>query len=669
LAEEKKITKSMLIIKSDANSLRGVEQFLKNRDWHLISTHQMKDAILNLVKHKPSFVLVTVDHPHPKMRKLPKIISSAFPSCVMVYAEKATTASFKLLMDSGIEYKINPPVTGPAIERAVNKFIRDQEQAQRQQAETAANDPAAKNNFEFQVEVKSGGEKQSGIMSIKGEGGAPGSIGMNGDASGASSGDAAAAAEQNSLAMSLLAQLGGDDGDASGASGGSAPGFNPLGSQTNKNSEGGIINFQTANQEKAASGNASQIALETGTLRNGQNAKAPGEFTLDPEKMTPEELAEAKKKKRSSGGGPFGESFDEDSSGEAGSLGALGGRKKSKTGQPDDQVNGAGEDVLIGNARNKKSGAAGAFTPTGTPNDLYVPPNSAGEPGELGSPKSSLKSVPAKIVGRNDEDPNNPKNLTKADSLRVRRNGFFSEESLLVKGVNQSLDDSVVKGSGEVQANLEDNSHLACIIVESTKFSGYLVAALGKDKKLDQNFVELVKLRLIKFLQENGEPIENEANLQLKVRRVDFEGWALEYAQFLRKSVHKGDEVAMAFFPFADAQTKVGESATPTMVSVKTEDIQTEVPLEFNMYIYLPTNKKYILYTPQGGVFLSEQKARLTRQGVGKMHIQKEDVQNLSKFKAQNHLNSLIKDYEKNQTVTAANSSGENKTSKKKKAA
>lgn len=82
------------------------------------------------------------------------------------------------------------------------------------------------------------------------------------------------------------------------------------------------------------------------------------------------------------------------------------------------------------------------------------------------------------------------------------------------------------------------------------------------------------------------------------------------------------------------------------MVSIRTEDIKTDVPLDFNLYIYLPANKKYVLYTPQNGKFMEEQKMRLTKQGVAKLHIKKDDVQNLSRFKAQNHLNSLVDDFE-----------------------
>lgn len=628
----------MLIIKSDANSLKGVEQFLKNRDWFLGSTHQMKDAIMFLVKNKPSFVLITVDHPSPKMRKLPKIISSAFPSCVMVYAEKATTASFKLLMDSGVEYKINPPVTGPAVERAVNKYIRDQEQAARQKAEGGPVDPT-KSNFDFQVEVKSGPSTTDG-SSIAYQGG-PGSPSAGG-ASGISGGDGGGS---DSLAMRLLAQLN-EDGDSQSAPGtlGSSGVAGSLGSSgESKSSHGGVINFGGKTSESSPELTAdAQAALEMGTKKRKQYDAQGNEINIDPKSAGSHELSLNQGK-----AGIGNENSAETGSRKAGEL---------SVGTNKDQAD--GEDVMIGTARKQKGNRSGPEQPNPEQaSELFVPKQEL----KGKKPQPEQQKNPAKqdlIIGKEIDDEKRKNKKTEPDSLKVKSDGYFDKESVFVKGVNQSLDDTVVKGNGEVLESLEDNSHLACIIIESAKFSGYLVAALGKDKRIDNQFVDLIKVKLLKFLRDNGEPIENDSSLSLKVKRVDFEGWALEYAQFLRKSVHKGDEVAMAFFPFADAQTRVGESADARMVSVKTEEIQTETPLEFNMYIYLPSNKKYILYTPEGGKFLKEQKTRLVRQGVSKMHIQKGDVQNLSKFKAQNHLNSLITDFE-----------AKDKSAKKKKAA
>lgn len=658
MAEEaKKITKSMLIIKSDLNSLKGVEQFLKNREWQLFSTNQMKDAILFLTRNKPSFVLITVDHSNPKIKKLPKIISSTFPCCVMVYAEKSATASFKQLMDSGVEYKINPPVTGPAIERAVNKFIRDQEQA----GKTAQNnnggmgaDPSSKGNFEFKVEVKTG-EKQAGFVSIKGEGEGASLNGAN--------------PEDGNLAQRLMAQLEGES-------------FDPLSlAIANNSSQGntsGTAGFLQGSNSKSSQGSGNVINLQKDPHKKGSSESSNPQFSgmnapgINPQFRGPKNSDPNSPDFQGQNDQGFdpqyqqgrkAQSFDPMSQGkiegsdshnsqfsgnEAEGIDSVSKERKSLGSYYNPQEAKEGSELSVGKNKNKNK--------TGDPNqpnqstddagDFYIPkPIANGEQVQPANTKNKQGSAP--IIGTEVDDENDVRNRQRSSHvLHLRKDGHFQEDSIFVKGVSKAIDETVIVGDGSIKQILEDNSHMACIIVESNRFSGYLVAALGKDKKIDGQFVELIRLKLIKFLKDNGEAIENESNLQIKVKRVDFEGWALEYAQFLRKSVHKGDEVAMAFFPFANAQTPVGESAAATMVSIKTEDIQTDTPLDFNMYLYLTSNKKYILYTPEGGKFLREQKDRLIRQGMIKMHIQKGDVQNLSKFKAQNHLNSLIKEYE-----------------------
>src|SRR5690606_11189777 len=108
------------------------------------SSSSIKEALTFLVQHKPSFVMVAVDHPNNKIRALPRVLAQAFPCCVIGFCESSSTASYKLLVESGIKYKVNPPATGPAVERAVNKFLKDQEAAREAAArEAAARGPAS----------------------------------------------------------------------------------------------------------------------------------------------------------------------------------------------------------------------------------------------------------------------------------------------------------------------------------------------------------------------------------------------------------------------------------------------------------------------------------------------------------------------------------------------
>lgn len=82
------VSKAILIIKSSPKSLLTAEAFLRNRDWVIFSTTNLKEALNFLVEHKPPFVMVSADHTARKVRVLPKILIQAFPVCVISFVEQ-----------------------------------------------------------------------------------------------------------------------------------------------------------------------------------------------------------------------------------------------------------------------------------------------------------------------------------------------------------------------------------------------------------------------------------------------------------------------------------------------------------------------------------------------------------------------------------------------------
>ncbi|MBK9322805.1 MAG: hypothetical protein IPM97_07655 [Bdellovibrionaceae bacterium] len=163
----KELPKTMLIIKSNAGALTTVETFLRNRGWKIYSTPNLKEALVQLVQGKPSYVLISVDHPNKKVRALPKLLLQAFPVATIAFAENQNAISYKMLNESASEYRVYPPVTGPAIERCVNKYLKDQQTRESlQNANTefkSGTSPDNKNNN--LISIKGGG---SNTIEIKG---------------------------------------------------------------------------------------------------------------------------------------------------------------------------------------------------------------------------------------------------------------------------------------------------------------------------------------------------------------------------------------------------------------------------------------------------------------------------------------------------------------------
>jgi hypothetical protein len=487
ILSEIEVPKSILIIKSAPNTLFNVENFLKNRGWKVHASHDLKKSLQLLITQKPSFVMIAIDHPNKKIKALPKLIASSLEAYIIGYTESSSSTAYKALLDSGIKYRINPPVTGPSVERIVHKIFKD-------------------------LEAKPEREK----------------------------------------------------------------------------SERGFVKSSAINI-KGGFGSVNDIAYS-----GGQDQAAGGGFVVD------QALA--------------------------GLLNQL------------DQESDEGKESIVNQQGVSDQEALPSYSEVDEQNTESYRQSNKPQSVEYGKSEENKDS---EIIG----------GLKRYSDIE-KSSGWHKEENTLVKGAQQAIEESVRISDGEVKEKVQDSSNVCCMIIESEKFSGYLVAALGKNKKIDSQFMALINMRLVKFLKSGGENLADEAALNLSIKTVEFEDWAVEYADFLRRSVHNGEEIAMAFFPKEKAKVEITASATQDMGAVKIDELYGDQVVDFNVYIYLPTNKKYVLYTPRGSVFYNNQKGRLTNMGVGHVHVKKTELQDVSRYKAQSYLNAKISEYEAKKNLT-----------------
>jgi len=543
------LPKTMLILKSNSTVLTVVETFLRNRGWKIYSTPNLKEALVQIVQQKPSYVVISVDHPNKKVRALPKLLAQAFPVAIIVFAENQNSVSYKMLNETATEYRVYPPVTGPAIERCVNKYLKDQQT--RHSLETS--------NDDFKTENPNG---DNGIISVKG--GGKDHIKVDGGTSQFSS----------ESAHRLLSQFLNEDNGGAANSGAAAN------SSTKTANDNSLIFAQPAEDEGAGGFGNTFV----------QKGSAGPEGTFVP----------------SEGDAGFGQAQG------GGLANGLGGNSQQ------DSANG-------GNAS-------------------YIPNSVTADP-SMGSREYRRSQQAPSWAPVSQED--------REQHLRNKKALSDANDTLIARGTQKSLEASVEIRDGVVKEKIQETANMACIMVESVRFSGYLVAVMGKNQTIDAEFVQTIKQRLFKFLKDNGENVTEEEAMSLKIKQVDFEPWALEYAEFLRKSVHKGNEVAMAFFPRRPIKVIVEDSHHKDMAKIQLNDLQGDRQVEFDLYVYLPNNNKYVLYTPKGGVFYNKQLERLKNQGVTHMHVQKDALQAVSKYQAQNYLNDLVDDFDQKQNLVS----------------
>ncbi len=186
-----------------------------------------------------------------------------------------------------------------------------------------------------------------------------------------------------------------------------------------------------------------------------------------------------------------------------------------------------------------------------------------------------------------------------------------------------------------------------CIELETADFSGYLMVAMGTNCNIGAEFFSQLRERLTVFLIDHSDvPDTSERNLVLRVRPVPNEEWALESTRSLRRFIHHLNEVAMAFFSDQDIEAKFGDSIDKDMVSVALSQIRGDKVVECNLYIYMPINNKYLLYTRRGSKFYQNQRERLQGHGVSELHLQKDEVPDFVRYRTQTIVEDKVEKFE-----------------------
>lgn len=229
------------------------------------------------------------------------------------------------------------------------------------------------------------------------------------------------------------------------------------------------------------------------------------------------------------------------------------------------------------------------------------------------------------------------------ESSRESSNESKDYYSFFKTKASQSLADLTDQNSSAEVVGLGIVSNVACIIVDSVRYKGYLVVATGKNRPVNKDLLSKIRLRLISFLGDDDKIVTEREIFDLTIKPVAFEPWTEQCAQFLVKSIHNGESVAMAFMPRPDIHFNAGTSPSEDMVALSLEYFAEDAVSDFNIYLYMPQNKKYLLYNQKGTLFHNNRRDRLREKGVTHLHIKRTDVPLFKKYRIATHLNSEIR--------------------------
>jgi hypothetical protein len=595
LSEIDSIQLSILIIAKSKSQMEPAGLFLSRRGWPTVVTSSMSEAINTMVSRKPKFVLISANHPNPKIAKLPGVLGQAFNTRSIGFAEKGDGISQGLLNSMRTTLKFFGQLSGPSIHRQIKKVILDEVES----AKDRSDDSRANESNGGQDQIRVMGEAGGGNDTFIQSGGQSKTVGP-GLLKGGAPSDVA----------SLLKMFGENSSDEA--------------ENGDPDHRSGDSTESLVYQESGRGGARSKtITAQSGTAR-ASNLSPEGERG----KFSGTE--ETTVSKQTNSNQDFDRALDQDSAAKKGSG-------------EDHPINPSGQDIPTGSQAS--SASVGSFlaatsgsskspnsSPHGDVQDSKIPLASTSSP-------TSSSSAQADVHTKKEHKPSD----AREGLHETGANDLKSQESLgLAKAIKNSLEE-VCRESNSQTNYLVKVENLGVIPYVSANKKGF-VAVTWAEPMLEKNqaFLEAFKYSLMNFLAQEGVEASLNHEFLMAMPSIDFTNWARKTGNILVVKEHEGVEVGVSFFdgiPDSSAKPPIENQ----MIKIDLLKILPETPVRFKAYLKMELNNKYIVYLAAGRKISETQKKRLRENSVKFLHIRDEDFENFRKYQNEVEISKLLK--------------------------
>ncbi len=184
---------------------------------------------------------------------------------------------------------------------------------------------------------------------------------------------------------------------------------------------------------------------------------------------------------------------------------------------------------------------------------------------------------------------------------------------------------------------------LLCLIVQSESWCGYLVIA-SKNQIKSSDYQNILQNWLQDQFINMNEVSENDYfEIELQQKDIDLKSWAKANSDYLEIIENELSEVLISFFSIDPKYLILELSEAHQMLEIALEIIPTETKVTLSLFLHLPDNKKYILYTPALQALSGQQKAKLQEKNIDRLFTPLSFEKELNKLKAEHYLNETVK--------------------------
>lgn len=606
------LNKNILFLLSRVDQIPHVEVYLRKRDWNLKLTSSLKEAVAFLVENKPSYFFISYDFPNKKALNIAKSPALDQMTNIILTGEVSKPNTLKGIQEFRVKYKLQPPMSGPGIERIINKIVRDLEKQDHDIRESIKKGTLTKDQEKI-IKIRSSQNNQIGDTFIQAGGGIGELL------------TAMVSEEDDSKELNLL------NNQASGSldleekmfEEASSVTFDPqkpaaldleaLKNYSKNDLDLGLENLKKINHENGEHFDqqvASNVKNNFNKIKNNALQRKQQKSSGSSEKIN--QLDQMKDIFRKAAARALG--LDENS--EDLDLNKLSQLSKDKFKKALDEISKTNKldlaDDILRNFDYLKQEA-------------------------IEKQQNKKKSIEYSHA-------HNSFNLIPQSTKNKR-----GKMTLIETGSHVASDTTFLKQRHQKSFKhiISQKSKVSCIHIESEAYKGYLLVSYSKERSFDETLIQQMKKKLSEFMKMNGVSIKDNELMTLSMSEVDFEDWAVDQAEFLKNTNHQGEDIAVAFFPDNKDFEELKERTLLKKLEMSIDELRGDLVVEFDLHMYLEKNKKLIKYTEKGRTFYSNQKTRLVEKGMKNLYISPEAKSDLKKYRVQNYLNDKIEEFKK----------------------
>jgi hypothetical protein len=221
-------------------------------------------------------------------------------------------------------------------------------------------------------------------------------------------------------------------------------------------------------------------------------------------------------------------------------------------------------------------------------------------------------------------------------------NRIYKEEEKQFFGQLENSLAQACEARNNVETAVTKTKKLTVLPIADGMFTGMLVFVMGDEDSVDPMLINSMREKLgglNTFIKFDGIVTKS---LNVEIDEVDFNTWTSHKARFVSRAEHRGKEVMMAFFEMEKKMVEIGPSVDPKMAMISVESITPNVAIDFDAYLYLQSNQKFLKYLHSGTRVSPTQLHSLKEREIDAFHIDKEDQSTYHAYVAKNFLNATI---------------------------